>query len=149
MMTIDNTDYLGMLPTTTENCWWPYPYHPDTTPNVLPREFYQPILDRTGWTTGTLFVTSQSCKGDYEEDIDSKGNQVLRFNVPGMNKDHIKVSVTDNTLSVKGEKNKKTFQWTLSLPRSADLETFEAECKDGQLVIKYALKNQTKEISVK
>lgn len=85
---------------------------------------------------------------DIEEDKDSF---VVKAEVPGMNKEDIKVTVRDNVLSITGERQheketkEKTFHRieraygkfsrTISLPSAVDASKIKAAYKDGILTI--------------
>ncbi|EOX97974.1 Heat shock 21-like protein [Theobroma cacao] len=81
-------------------------------------------------------------------DIKYDENEIkLRFDVPGLAKGEIKVSVEDDTLVIKGDYKKRagddcwycrgysSYDTCLQLPESCDRENIKAELKDGVLLI--------------
>jgi HSP20 family protein len=92
----------------------------------------------------------------------------IDVNVPGMNKDDIKVELDGNTLQISGEKQQKDedkdktyhrveteygyFHRSFNLPESAKTEDINAEYEDGILKInvpKDKEKTETKKIDIK
>lgn len=87
--------------------------------------------------------------------------------LPGIDQKEIDVSITSNVLTIKGEKKQVTddhkdnyfrketwsgnFQRTISLPNLVDTEKVNAEMKNGILIIKAPIKEESKpkQISVK
>ncbi len=101
--------------------------------------FGQNPEDREGFWTPIL---------DIEE---SNGNIVVKAEIPGMEKDEIKVSVRNNMLSISGERKQKIetkdktfhriersygkFSRTITLPSEVDADKIKAAYKDGVLNI--------------
>jgi len=100
--------------------------------------------------------------------IEENDNEIsLTFELPGMDKGDIKVSVADGVLSVSGErkfeKEKKeanylrseirtgSFSRTFTLPDTVNSEKISADYKDGLLVVKMAKLEEVKpkEIEIK
>jgi HSP20 family protein len=85
------------------------------------------------------------------EVAESDGEVTVKLEVPGVPKDQIEVSVTENEVTVRGETRKETeekkkdyhrqeirygaFQRTVSLPAEVDAAKAAAELKDGILRI--------------
>ena len=75
----------------------------------------------------------------------------IRAELPGVSEDDVKVSVTDNLLTVKGEKRQEeetegknyhrverrygSFQRSFTLPRHIETDAINAEFKDGVLTL--------------
>ena len=101
--------------------------------------FGQHLEDREGFWTPIL---------DIEE---SNGNIVVKAEIPGMEKDEIKVSVRNNMLSISGERKQESetkdktfhriersygkFSRTITLPSEVDANKIKAAYKDGVLNI--------------
>ncbi|MCK4755421.1 Hsp20/alpha crystallin family protein [candidate division WOR-3 bacterium] len=101
--------------------------------------FGQHPEDREGFWTPIL---------DIEE---SNGNIVVKAEIPGMEKDEIKVSVRNNMLSISGERKQEIetkdktfhriersygkFSRTITLPSEIDADKIKAAYKDGVLNI--------------
>ncbi len=82
---------------------------------------------------------------------DSNGNIVVKAEIPGMEKDEIKVSVRNNMLSISGERKQEIetkdktfhriersygkFSRTITLPSEVDADKIKAAYKDGVLNI--------------
>jgi len=101
-------------------------------------------------------------------DIQEDENELsLTFELPGMDKGDIKVSVVDGVLSVSGERKFKkedkganyirseirtgSFSRSFTLPDTVDADKISADYKDGLLLVKMAKKEEVKpkEIEVK
>lgn len=94
---------------------------------------------------------------------------IMDFELPGMKKDNIKVSVKDNVLTVTGNRETRTeekgrhyirreirtgsFDRRFSLPNGINADSIKADYKDGMLEIRLDKKEETKprevEVSVK
>lgn len=101
---------------------------------------------------------------DIAEDED---NITVTADIPGMKKDDIKITLTDNTLTISGEKKIKrdekkenyhrvericgTFSRSFFIPSSVDSEKISASYKDGVLKITLPKKEEAKpkEITIK
>ncbi len=104
--------------------------------------FGRPVL-RTEWTEG---VWSPSV--DVSED---KDNVIIKAEMPGMNKDDVKISIQDGVLTLKGEKRQEkeekdknyhrvernygSFCRSFQLPTSVKSDKVKASYKDGMLSI--------------
>ena len=98
---------------------------------------------------------------------ETKDNVVLTFEVPGIKKDDIKVTVNDGVLTVSGKREFKSeqeddvfvrreistgeFSRSFTLPDAVDAEKINADYKNGLLEIALARREETKpkEIEVK
>jgi len=109
-------------------------------------------------------------EADFAPRVDIKEDQdkvALIFELPGMEKDDIKVSVKDNVLSVSGERkieckdeNEKYirseircgfFSRSFTLPKTVDSNSVSADYRNGMLTISLAKREESKpkEIEVK
>ncbi len=114
------------------------------------------------------FRTEDSCDFMPRVNIkDTKDNVVLTFELPGMEKKDIKVTVKDDVLTVSGDRNFKSeekeggfvrteistgsFSRSFTLPDTVDGEKISADYKNGMLEIKLAKREEVKpkEIEVK
>lgn len=111
-----------------------------------------------------LFDSSLLQKFDLEEEdtmshpwsplvdiYETSENIVVRAEIPGMKKEDIEINVTDNVLTIKGEKKQEkkmqnedyhriecsygTFQRSFSLPKAIKADNVTATYKDGVLMI--------------
>jgi len=93
--------------------------------------------------------------------IENDDEFVVKANVAGMDPDNLEITYTDNNLSLKGEiKNEYeeseegrfhirerrygTFQRTISMPGSVDVENIQAETENGILMIHLPKKEEVK-----
>jgi HSP20 family protein len=102
-------------------------------------------------------------EGAWHPNVDvyeTEGSYVLKADLPGINKDDIKIEVNDNTLTFKGEKKfeEKTekdsyvrversygsFTRSFTLSDNVDPENIHASYKDGVLEITLAKKEEAK-----
>jgi len=83
--------------------------------------------------------------------IEKEDRFIVKVELPGMKKEDIDISVTGNTLTIKGERKAETevkeeeyyccersygnFFRSLTIPVSVDIEKIEAKYKDGVLEI--------------
>jgi len=99
--------------------------------------------------------------------VENDHEYLLKMDLPGINKDDVKISVVDRKLSISGERKtideKKDakfhriertygkFYRTYSLPDEADFEKIEASFREGELTITIpkAEEKKPKEISIK
>lgn len=101
------------------------------------------------WPETRLFETEVAPSADIFEE---KDDIVVKAELPGMGKDEINVNVTDNTITISGEKKKEekvkkkdyyrfersfgSFSRTFSLPTDIQTEKVAAIFKDGILEIR-------------
>lgn len=92
--------------------------------------------------------------------FENEGGYVLKADLPGMNKEDIKIDVNDGTLTIKGEKkleekNEKdnyvrversygSFTRSFTLTEDVDTENIQAAYKDGVLEITLTKKEEAK-----
>ncbi len=111
--------------------------------NRLFEDFFGHRPARVEWTEG---VWTPSV--DVSEDKDSV---IIKAEMPGMNKDDVKISIQDNLLTLKGEKKQEkeekdknyhriersygSFCRSFQLPTSVKTDTIEASYKNGVLSI--------------
>ena len=99
--------------------------------------------------------------------VETENHLKLDFELPGLNKDDIKIVVKDGLLTVKGEKKfadeetkdryirteirSGSFERSFKLPKTVDSEQVEANYKNGILEVKLQKKEEAKpkEIEVK
>jgi HSP20 family protein len=94
-------------------------------------------------------------------DVEEQDDQVLvKAELPGINKEDLDITVSGNTLTIRGEKgdeeeeNKKnyfrreswygSFQRSVVLPESVDTENVDAEMKNGILHVTFPKREDTK-----
>lgn len=91
---------------------------------------------------------------------ETKDELILTAEIPGISKDDINISFTENTLTIKGEKkgaekesegnyhrNERrfgTFQRSFTLGTQIETDKVKASCKDGLLVIEMPKKEEVK-----
>ena len=87
-------------------------------------------------------------------------NYMIHAELPGLDKDKVKVSVEDGVLMLSGERNLErkvegktfhrvershgTFSRSFTLPENADAEKVNATCKDGLLVVSVTKREDAK-----
>ena len=99
--------------------------------------------------------------------FEEKDDIVVKAELPGMEKDNIEVNLTDNTLTIKGEKKKEeevkeenyyrceraygSFVRNIELPKSVHADKVKASFKNGILEVRIPKTEEakTKEIKVK
>lgn len=115
-------------------------------------------LPDTGWRASTIFPALNVAK--------SQDSFVVTAEIPGMNMDHMEISVEGDTLSLKGERKQEspgegvsyhrrerahgTFQRSLTLPSRVEAEEVKATYSNGVLTITLPLEkaSKPKQISV-
>jgi len=113
------------------------------------------------------FVNSSNLGGQADCDFmprvnirESKDDVILTFEVPGMKKEDIKVTVKENVLTVSGERKEVveqqeqqfvrneiltgSFSRSFTLPESVDTDKITADYKNGLLDVKLAKKEAVK-----
>jgi HSP20 family protein len=115
------------------------------------------------WFRTEGMLTSAPALDVYEE----KDDLVIKAELPGMEKDNVEVSLTDHTLTIKGEKKKEdevkeekyyrsersygSFVRSLQLPTDVQADKIKASFKNGILEVRLPKTEEakTKEIKVK
>jgi HSP20 family protein len=64
--------------------------------------------------------------------------------MPGVNKENIKVNVHDNSLEVTSDDTQRKYREVIHLPPEADLETAKYSYKNGIVEVVFKKKGQTK-----
>jgi HSP20 family protein len=64
--------------------------------------------------------------------------------MPGVNKENIKINAFDNTVEVKSEDPHKKYHRVIEIPAEADVQTVRSAYKNGVLEIVFKKKEQTK-----
>lgn len=100
-------------------------------------------------------------------DIYSQGNQelVIKAEMPGLNREDIDLTVENDTLTIRGEKKLEkdikeerfhrversygSFSRTFSLPKTVDGTKVSAEYKNGVLVVRLPLREESKPRQIK
>lgn len=115
--------------------------------SVFPRGWMQPI--RREWPLWSEPAAGLEIRTPRVDVIDRDDEVVVRAEVPGLEKDDLEVSVSDSTVTIKGqtrreEKEEKgdfyrheisrgAFARTVMLPHEVDMEGSKAKFKDGVL----------------
>lgn len=151
---------MGIVPWTPRRMWDPTDWirhFPDDMNRFFERSLY-PVSERRG--EGLLFAPPV--------DILDEDNEVtVRTELPGLDKDQIKVSLMGNTLTIKGEKKSEkedkngeyyrrectygAFERVVELPDHVDTAKTDASFKNGVLAIRLKKKAEAKpkQIAVK
>ena len=104
-----------------------------------------------------------SDRGNFYPAVDiqeTDGDILMRFEIPGMEKDDIKVSIENDILTVSGERNLRhedkddnyirteirsgSFCRSFSLPKGVDSKKIEASYKNGILMVKLTKSEEAK-----
>lgn len=107
--------------------------------------FFEDSLEFPGWRW------SDSFGGPAVDVAETDDKYIVKASLPGINPDDLDISITDNTLSIKGEvKEEKniseeryhlrerrygSFTRSITLPASVDIDSIEATYKDGVLTL--------------
>lgn len=91
---------------------------------------------------------------------ETKDELILTTEIPGISKDDINISFSENTLTIKGEKKEEkkesdhnyhkverrfgSFQRSFTLGTQVDADKVNASCKDGILIIEMPKKEEVK-----
>lgn len=99
--------------------------------------------------------------------IDEKDNIIAKAELPGVNKEDIKVTLSNNTLTIRGERKKEqetkkenyyccervhgSYSRTIALPVDIDREKIKSSFKNGvlEMVLPKAKESKPKEIDIK
>lgn len=69
-------------------------------------------------------------------DVSEDGDQVqLAIDVPGVKPEDLKITVENNTLSIRGEKKQQVFERSFMVPNTVDAEAISAKVELGVLYI--------------
>ncbi len=80
----------------------------------------------------------------HEQLVDEKGKTLkVIIELPGVEKNDIVASASDDRISVKAEKETRKYKAELSLKKEIDPESGKAEYKNGILEITFSLKDKT------
>ncbi len=117
--------------------------------SLLARPTFTPSFARLGEISPSVDI--------YEED----NEVIVKAEVPGINRDDIKVTVTENTLTIAGEKKQEekvekkdyhriersygTFSRSFRLPENVDGDKAKAKFKDGVLEIRLPKVKESRE----
>ena len=118
------------------------------------------LFDRFGEPTGQ--ESSALGHGVTSLDVsDTKEAFVVMFSMPGMDANDIQLSLQENVLTIKGEREKGdtgrghrversrgTFTRSVGFPRAVDASRVTARCKDGVLTVTLPKTSTTKETSI-
>ena len=114
------------------------------------------------WAEGRIPFGGQTPKVDV---IDQEAEILVRAEVPGVDKDQLEVTMTDNTITIKGstsheekkeqgdyyrsEITRGAFSRTVALPAAVDGSKAEAKMKDGVLEVTLPKMQKSKRHSIK
>ena len=131
--------------------------------NYFPRGWMRPF--RTEWPSWGELTAPLEARMPKVDVIDRDEEIVVRAEIPGIEKDDLDISVSDNLLTIKGEtkheeKEEKgeyyrceisrgTFSRTVALPSDVDSEGGKAKFKDGVLELTLPKIEKTKRRSIK
>jgi HSP20 family protein len=109
------------------------------------------FFEEAGWPVSKTSATSPTVFEPSCEVTEDKSNYFFKFDLPGMNKDQVKIEIHENQLTVSGERreekkedNKKyhfsefsygSFLRTFTLPANIDAEKVEAKFDNGVLAV--------------
>jgi HSP20 family protein len=115
--------------------------------DILPRNWLRER--RLGWPASAGFSSGLDVRTPKIDVLDRKDELFIKAELPGIDKDDIEVSMTDNTITIRGtskkeEKEEKgdyyrceisqgSFSRSMSLPAEVDINKSEAKFKDGIL----------------
>jgi HSP20 family protein len=107
---------------------------------------------RLGWPSGARFSTSLDVRMPKVDVIDRDDEVFIKAELPGVDKKDIEVSMTDNTITIKGSSKKEekeekgeyyrceitqgAFSRSMSLPAEVDIDKSQAKFKDGVLELR-------------
>lgn len=124
---------------------------------LMEDDFFKPFVSKNNddFRTGDYPVT---------DIIETKDDYVLKLEVPGLKKDDIKVEITENTLSVSGERKQDSeineedyhriegfsgsFNRSFTLPGETDTGKIKASMKNGILELRIAKAEEKKAKSI-
>ena len=122
-------------------------------------------IHRRGWPSWGELTRSVESAAPRVDVIDRDDEVLVRAELPGVEKNDLDVSLTENTVTIKGSKSSEQkeeqgdfyrceiargeFLRTVPLPSVVDTDKAEASFKDGVLELKVAKVNKAKRRSVK
>lgn len=131
--------------------------------NFFPRGWMRPF--RTEWPRWGELAAPFEGRMPKVDVIDRDDEVVVRAEVPGVEKDNLDVSVSNNSVTIKGETRREekeengdyhrceisrgSFARTVLLPSDVDTEKVKAEFKDGVLELTMPKIEKTKRRSIK
>jgi HSP20 family protein len=131
--------------------------------NFYPRGWMRPL--HTDWPSWSEMARSFEVKMPKVDVIDRDDEVVVRAEVPGVEKKDLDVSVTEQSITIKGETSHETkeekgdyvrseisqgtFSRTVSLPSTVDADKVKAEFKDGVLQLTMPKVERTKRRAIK
>jgi HSP20 family protein len=115
----------------------------DGKPRV--REFGNVRSPLSGFGVGSSNRPLISSSREPLADITTTHNEVkVILEMPGVNKENIKINVLDNSVEVKSEDPKRKYHEVIDLPSEADIETAKSTYKNGILEIIFDKKKESK-----
>ena len=117
--------------------------------NFFPRGWMRPF--RMEWPSWGEMAAPFEARMPKVDVIDRDDEVLIRAEIPGVSKDDLDISVTDNTVTIKGETKRETkeekgdyyrceisrgtFARTLTLPANVDSDNAKAKFEDGVLAL--------------
>ncbi len=116
---------------------------PDGKPKV--REFGNIRSPFRLGATGTMAEPLVRSEREPLADVITSDNEVkVVVEIPGVNKENIKINAYDNSLEIMTNDPQKKYHRVVDLPQEADIETVKSTYKNGILEIVFNKKQQTK-----
>jgi HSP20 family protein len=95
--------------------------------------------------TGTMAEPLVRSEREPLADIITSNNEVkVVVELPGVNKENIKINAYDNSLEIMTNDPQKKYHRVIDLPQEADIETVKSTYKNGILEIVFNKKEQAK-----
>ena len=116
---------------------------PDGKPRV--REFGNVRSPLAGFGLGASNRPLISSEREPMADITTTDKEVKAIvEMPGVNKENIKINVQDNSVEVKSDDPQRKYHEIIDLPPETDTETAKSTYKNGVLEIIFTKKNESK-----
>lgn len=116
---------------------------PDGKPRV--REFGNVRSPLAGFGFGAFNRPLISSEREPMADITTTDKEVkVILEMPGVNKENIKINVRDNSVEVKSDDPRRKYHETIDLPPETDMETAKSTYKNGILEIIFNKKKESK-----